>query len=265
MRIKFSLFSGFTSLYDARMTFTFDPIGIIYSCFTEKFTIPRQAGLVPDATAILELMPPFDNKETIRGIEAFSHIWLVFVFHKNLGAAWRPTVRPPRLGGNKRVGVFASRSPFRPNPVGMSSARLEGIALDNGKRRLHLSGLDILNETPVLDIKPYVPYADRHDEATGGFATEPPKACFTVDFTPQALAACEIAEKTHAPNLRDIIRQTLSYDPRPGYYNDCSGKKNTFGTRLYDMEVKWTLSGREIMVYSVAHTQQKNAAMIQNE
>src|SRR3954463_4060851 len=140
------------------MDFIFPAIGIIHSCFKEKFGIPRQPGLAPLATAQLELLPPYDNRAALEGLETCSHIWLQFVFHANKRDAWKPKVKPPRLGGNKSLGVFATRSPTRPAPIGLSVVKLDGISEADGKLFLNLSGIDLLDGTPVLDIKPYVPY-----------------------------------------------------------------------------------------------------------
>ena len=151
------------------MRYSFDPIGIVHSPFKEKFGIPRQPGLVPEAKARLEVLPPYDRSEAFCGLEDFSHIWVTFVFHEAICTRWQPTVRPPRLGGNRRIGVFSSRSPFRPNPIGMSVVALEGISNIEGKIELQLAGVDLLDGTPVLDIKPYIPYADSLPDARSGF------------------------------------------------------------------------------------------------
>lgn len=139
------------------MTFSFQPIGVIHSCFKEKFGIPRQSGLVTAAQATLELHAPYDCPEALVELEGFSHIWVTFVFHQSMRDNWKATVRPPRLGGNQRIGVFASRSPFRPNPIGLSAVQLESIDCKDGHCQLQLRGADLLDGTPVLDIKPYVP------------------------------------------------------------------------------------------------------------
>lgn len=156
--------------------FQFAPIGVIRSCFRQKFGIPRQPRLVPAARATLELLPSYAQPEAVRGLEGFSHLWLLFVFHGIPAGHWQPTVRPPRLGGNQRMGVFATRSSFRPNPIGLSAVALERIEISAGRVVLHLAGVDVLDGTPVLDIKPYVPYADSIPEAVGGFANEAPGA-----------------------------------------------------------------------------------------
>ena len=165
--------------------FSFEPVGVIHSCFKEKFGIPRQPGLAPDARAVLELLPPYNRAEAVRGLEGFSHVWLSFIFHACLGEPWKPTVRPPRLGGNRRLGVFATRSTHRPNPIGLSAVELEKIEAAPGRVLLHLKGVDLLDGTPVLDIKPYLPYSDNIPGALGGFAPEMPAAPFEVSFAPR--------------------------------------------------------------------------------
>ena len=231
------------------MNVTLEPIGIIHSCFKEKFGIPRQAGIVPAARAELELFPAYSNPAAVRGLEAFSHIWVIFLFHECARKPWRDTVRPPRLGGNQRVGVFASRSGFRPNATGMSAVRLEGVCISPQSVRLSLSGVDILDQSPVLDIKPYVPYADLLPEARGGFASERPPAVLSVLFSDEAEAVCRREEK-RLPLLRDLIVQMLQIDPRPAYYCD-DPKKERFGTRIYDLEIKWTCRDSSVVVTAI--------------
>jgi tRNA-Thr(GGU) m(6)t(6)A37 methyltransferase TsaA len=229
--------------------FVFKPIGIIHSCFKEKFGIPRQPGLVTAAQATLEILPPFDQDEALKGLEAFSHLWLVFVFHGIPRGKWQPTVRPPRLGGNRRTGVFATRSGFRPNPIGMSVVRLKKIGRHGGKLRLYLSGIDLLDQTPVLDIKPYLPYADSIPQATGGFAATPPQPSLAVEFTDQSRQACADLETIH-PGLSELIVQVLRADPRPAYMGNGS-KREEFGVRLYDLNVRWSLRQGTIVVHEI--------------
>lgn len=150
--------------------FTFTPIGMIHSCFTEKFGIPRQPGLVPAAQASLAVLPPYDRDEAFRGIEQFSHLWIIFVFHGIAAGKWQPTVRPPRLGGNRRIGVFATRSAFRPNPIGMSTVALTGVRRQQDGFYLDLAGVDLLDGTPVLDIKPYSAGLDEAQQKEANFA-----------------------------------------------------------------------------------------------
>jgi tRNA-Thr(GGU) m(6)t(6)A37 methyltransferase TsaA len=224
--------------------YRFDPIGRIRSCFPQKFGIPRQSGLVPQATAVLELFAPYGRAEALAGLEAFSHLWVVFVFHAHLDRPWHPTVRPPRLGGNRRIGLFASRSAFRPNPIGMSAVRLDGIRQEGDRAEIDLLGGDFLDGTPVLDIKPYLPYADAIAEAAGGFAADPPPL-LPVDFAPEAEAACR---QSGDARLKALITGVLANDPRPAY--DARSSDNAvYGMRIRDLEVKWRVHlGRAVML-----------------
>ena len=218
-----------------------NPIGIIHSCFKEKFGIPRQAGLVKSATATLELLPPYNVEEALRGIEEFSHLWIVFAFHESVCEKFQPTVRPPRLGGNTRVGVFATRSPFRPNPIGLSVVELTGVK----GTTLELAGGDFLDGTPVLDIKPYIPYADSIPDARGGFANDAPVAPNTVSLSPAAEKVFQGLEKPKQQLINDMLR----YNPRPAYQADDPNR--IFGTRLFDFDVKWRHNGKSITVISI--------------
>jgi tRNA-Thr(GGU) m(6)t(6)A37 methyltransferase TsaA len=167
--------------------FSLSPIGTIHSCYGEKFGIPRQPGLVKSATATLELLPPYNSPDALRGLDGFSHLWVIFLFHQSTRNQWKATVRPPRLGGNERVGVFASRSNFRPNPIGLSVVELLTVE----GTQLHLGGGDFLDGTPVLDIKPYLPYADCIPSATGAFATRTPEPVNTVECPDEAERAIQ--------------------------------------------------------------------------
>lgn len=229
--------------------YEFHSIGVIRSCFKEKFGIPRQPGLVPDARATLELHPPYNRLEAIAELEGFSHIWVIFIFHEAMQEEWRPTVRPPRLGGNKRIGVFASRSPFRPNPLGLSVVGLEKIDCQQNRCVLHLQGADLLDGTPVLDIKPYLPYVDAVPEAVGGFAAEPPTPQITVTFSEMAEVQCEEKERSGCPGLRRLIEQIIAQDPRPAYIHGNEQKEaQRFGLRLYDFDLRWQIRGDEAEV-----------------
>lgn len=226
--------------------YSFTPIGLIRSCFTEKFGIPRQSGLVPQAAAVLEIFPEFQRQEAFRGLERFSHIWLLFVFHANVRKPWKTTVRPPRLGGNRRVGVFASRSGFRPNPIGQSVVALAGVEADEHRLILHLKGVDLLDGTPVLDIKPYLPYADSLPEASCGYAASKPEAVFTVIFSKQALQVCRELEKRR-PGLQDLIERLLALDPRPAYHADRRSQE-MYGMRLWDWNVRFRITEGQVVV-----------------
>lgn len=225
------------------------PIGVIHSCFPEKFGIPRQPGLVPAAEAELELLAPFNRPEAVRGLEGFSHIWLLFVFHASLREHWKPTVRPPRLGGNLRVGVFASRSPFRPNPIGLSALELKAISTANGVRLL-LAGVDLLDGTPVLDIKPYLPFADSIAWARPGYSEAPDAPDHTVVFDRQPLRYLRGLPEADGQRLRALIMQLLLHDPRPGYLED-NGAQRRFGLRLEDLNVHWRCEDRVFRVTGI--------------
>lgn len=229
------------------MDFHFKPIGIIHSCFTQKFGIPRQPGLSSHAHATLELHHDYARTEAVRELASFSHIWVVFVFHQNTGLKWKPTVRPPRLGGNKRIGVFASRSGHRPNPIGISAVRLQGVESGAGKVVLHLGGVDLLDGTPVLDIKPYIPYADAIEDAESGYAEQAPAIKLGVSFSNAAMASCELLEKAGYSNLRSLIVQLLATDSRPGYYEQKPGKDD-FAMRLWDIDIQWRIKEKDILV-----------------
>ena len=226
------------------MEYPFRPIATLHTCFKEKFGIPRQMNLVKDAPATLIFLPEFAKEEAVRELSGFSHIWILFVFHKAITKDWParnwPTmVRPPRLGGNKRVGVFASRSPFRPNPVGMSAVELKSVEITTRGPVLHLTGVDILDQTPVLDIKPYLPYSDIIPHARGGFAPTPPTPGFHINFSDKALAQCAEREK-EIPDLKTIITQVLENDPRPGYNRKITDEPDKiYGIRLFDFDLKW--------------------------
>lgn len=231
---------------------TMKPIGIVRSCFKEKFGIPRQAGLVPEAKAVIEMLAPYDRDEAFRGLDGFSHIWVIFLFHATARTAWKSTVRPPRLGGNERIGVFASRSTFRPNPIGMSVVRFEGLRREGGKLVLDLAGVDLLDGTPVLDIKPYLPYADTIPGAVAGYASEPPQACLSVEFSACAGKSCQEKEALGYTHLRRMIVSLLQTDPRPAYSTaGQQGETREYGMRLYDFDLKWVVDGNRITVTSL--------------
>jgi tRNA (adenine37-N6)-methyltransferase len=227
--------------------YTFNPIACVHSCFKEKFGIPRQPGLVPAARATVEMLPPYDEAEAFRGLSEFSHIWLLFVFHAVPAGRWKPTVRPPRLGGNRRLGVFATRSAFRPNPIGQSVVRLDGITHHRGRAALQISGVDLLDQTPVLDIKPYLPYADALSSVRGGFAAEAPRRECRVCFSAQAEAVLQIATQRHGYNLLGLVTDLLAHDPRPAY---CGSRdpKRSYGMRIEDLDIEWYVTGKEIVV-----------------
>jgi tRNA-Thr(GGU) m(6)t(6)A37 methyltransferase TsaA len=229
--------------------YTFEPIGFINSCFKEKFGIPRQPGIVPSAAAVLEMEPQFSHMEAFRRLETFSHVWLLFVFHQSSAHQWKPTVRPPRLGGNQRVGVFASRSNFRPNAIGQSVVKLLSINKPKEKIELELGGVDLLHGTPVLDIKPYLPYSDAIFDATPGYAHDPPKALWPVIFSPAAIKNGKRFEQTRYPGLMQVITDLLALDPRPGYQKKV--KSHNYGMRLWDLNITFQFDTDQIVVEGI--------------
>lgn len=225
-----------------------DIIGIIHSPFEEKFTTPRQPGLASAATGFLELYPPYNRTEAWKGIDQYSHLWLMFLFHMVQQKEWQPTVRPPRLGGNERVGVFASRSPYRPNRIGLSAVENHGLENRGGALGLVIGGIDIVDQTPVLDIKPYLPYTDSHPEASAGRFQQPPEAIRRVRFTESAEKQLESLGNNKA-NRRQLIEQVLALDPRPGYrQRETAGE---FGVLLAGMNVRWREDEGEVTVFQI--------------
>ena len=228
--------------------YTFSPIGFIHSCYKEKFGIPRQPGLVK-VSATIEIETAYSNDDAFRELETFSHIWVVFVFH-GINNQWKTMVRPPRLGGNKRVGVFASRSMFRPNPVGLSVVELQSIERKDDRIILNIIGGDFLDQTPVIDIKPYIPYTDMIESAQCGYAVNQPVPKLKVSFSEQASSKIDSAEARY-PSFKIIIEQILQLDPRPAYLEGKSENKNIkneFAIKLYDYDLKWQVIKDEIIV-----------------
>lgn len=217
-------------------------IAKIKTDFSSKFGIPRQSSLVDELKGTVIFEPEFRIPEAIRELESFSHIWLIWEFSETQNCGWSPTVRPPKLGGNTRVGVFASRSPFRPNPIGMSAVKLESIEhTENFGCVLHVSGADMMDGTPILDIKPYVPYSDCHPEATGGYSRDFSAPKLTVDF-PEKLQKAFDSEKLGA------LKKVLELDPRPAYQN---GEDRVYGFGFAGHEIKFTVSGETLRVCAV--------------
>ncbi|MDH4552549.1 MULTISPECIES: tRNA (N6-threonylcarbamoyladenosine(37)-N6)-methyltransferase TrmO [Pseudomonas] len=214
------------------MQHTVAPVGIVRSCFKEKFAIPRQPQLAPAARGVLELLPPFDQGDAVEGLEQVSHVWLLFLFHQALEDKPRLKVRPPRLGGNKSMGVFATRATHRPNGIGQSVVRLEGVE----PGRLLLSGIDLLDGTPVLDIKPYVPYADSIPGASNQMASAAP-AAIAVQWADSALPQARDHALRLGEPLVELIEQCLAQDPRPAYQTPPA--ERVYGVRFWDVQVRW--------------------------
>ena len=216
-------------------------IAHIRSDFPTKFGIPRQSGLVPELRATVVFEPEFRNADALRGIEGFSHLWLIWQFSEAVREDWSPTVRPPRLGGNTRMGVFATRSPFRPNPIGLSCVKLEGVGqtAENGTV-LYVSGADLMDGTPIYDIKPYLPYADSQPDARGGFAPSP-KETVAVDCPPELLERLPQEQ-------RSALLGVLAQDPRPQYQDD---PERIYGMRFADFEVKFRVESGTLHVTEI--------------
>jgi tRNA-Thr(GGU) m(6)t(6)A37 methyltransferase TsaA len=253
-------------------SYSIEPIGIIDTCFPDKFGIPRQSGLAPSAKGILTLRAPYNNPDCVEGLEGVSHLWLTFIFHEHIDKAWKPKVRPPRLGGNEKVGVFATRSSFRPNHLGLSLVKLDQIECSGQQLRLHLSGVDLVSGTPIVDIKPYLSYADSMPHAVNVLAGQAPRM-MEVEFSEPALAFClqynaELDAKPRegvsddlSVDLRQLIAEVLQQDPRPAYHRSSSigglikSDVREYGVTLMDCNVRWqceTLSqGATIKVLDV--------------
>ena len=208
-------------------------IAHIRTDFPTKFGIPRQSGLVESLRGTIVFAPEYRDPNALRGLEGYSHIWLIWKFSGAERETWSPTVKPPRLGGNRRMGVFATRSPFRPNPIGLSCVRLLGVEYDTPEGAvLHVAGADLMDGTPIYDIKPYLPYADCRPEATDGFAGEVFDYSVEVDFPPQLL------EKIPQDKREGLI-EVLKQDPRPGYRHADDGRR--FGVDFAGFDVRFTV------------------------
>lgn len=233
------------------------PIGLIKTCFTEKFGVPRQSLMIQQATGVLKLNPDPKYRDALNHLEGFSHVWIIFQFHQHANKEWTPTIQPPRVGAPRRVGVFASRSPHRPNGIGMSAVKLEKIDLDApGGIEIHLSGVDILDGTPVLDIKPYLPFADSIPEATAGWATgEIPR--YSVEFSPESSAAIDEYSKTCHPRLKELVTEMLEWDPRPLSQRqsmpieDPANEGKRFAFRIFNFDVQWEVRKAGIFVREI--------------
>ena len=218
------------------------PIARIHSDFATKFGIPRQSGVVGSLQAEIIFEPEFRSRDAVRGLEAFSHIWLIWEFSENVRADWSPTVRPPRLGGNVRMGVFATRSPFRPNPIGLSCVHLERIEFSDARGPvLHVAGADLMDGTPIYDIKPYIPYADCHPDAAAGFTAQ-------TQFHHLDVACPETLWARVPADQRDGLRGVLENDPRPSYQHD---PERVYGMEFAGLEVHFQVDGSTLTVTGI--------------
>lgn len=229
--------------------FTYKTIATLRGPYKQKFAIPRQPNLVPEAMGELVFEKEFADANGLRALDQFSHLWLIWHFHETSAQGWSPLVHPPRLGGKEKVGVFASRSPFRPNSIGLSVVRNLGSAEVDGKLALRVGGIDIVDETPILDIKPYVTYADSIADAESGFANEQPGSQRTISFSASAMQDLT-ASAAEYPRLRDFIVAVLQQDPRPAWRVQANDDKQ-YGMTLYDFNIKWQFSGDKIEVKAI--------------
>ena len=219
-------------------------IATIHTDFPSKFGIPRQGGLVDALKATITFESDYRDATALRGLEGYSHLWLIWMFSESVMEGWSPTVKPPRLGGNRRMGVFATRSPFRPNPLGLTCVRLEGVELSGPEGPvLHVAGADLMNGTPIFDIKPYIPYADCHPEATGGFTDGIHYGRLSVCF-PEALLA------RIPPDKREALIEVLAQDPRPGYRHGESHRR--YGVAFAGFDVRFVVEGDRLTVVEIA-------------
>ncbi len=225
------------------------PIALVHSPYKEKFATPRQAGLTSSVKATIEFLPEYCTAESVRGLDGFSHIWLLFVFHQHIDQGWNPTVRPPRLGGNRRVGVFASRSPFRPNPIGLSAVKLLDIHNQTNTLTLDVQGADLIDGTPIIDIKPYIPYADSIPDALSGFAVNRPQSGLEIIFSEKTRDQL-IEFSCQVPQLEILIRETLSLDPRPAYRHQ-GDDRHVYGCRLDRFNICWQVVGTRVIVSDI--------------
>lgn len=217
-------------------------IARIHSAFPEKFGIPRQSGLVEDLQAQIIFEPEYRSPEAVRGLEEFSHVWLIWEFSEAKRDAWSPTVRPPRLGGNQRLGVFATRSPYRPNPIGLSCVRLDRVETGGALGPvLHIRGADLMDGTPIYDIKPYLPYADCRPEAAGGFAAQRPEGKLRVELPEPWLSLVPEAD-------RAALAGVLAQDPRPAYQRD---PERVYGLSFAGLEVRFRVEGDRLTVCQI--------------
>ena len=215
------------------------PIAHIETDFPTKFGIPRQSGIIETLQGRIVFEPEYRIAEAVRGLEEFSHIWIIWQFSEAVRDTWSPTVRPPRLGGNVRKGVFATRSPFRPNPIGLSSVKLERIETDPKLGPvLYVSGADLMDGTPIYDIKPYIAYTDSHPEAVSGFASKPAEYLLEVEFPENLLEHV-------APEKHESLIEVLAHDPRPQYQDD---PERVYGLAFGGMEIKFKVIGKRLVV-----------------
>ncbi|NMP33417.1 tRNA (N6-threonylcarbamoyladenosine(37)-N6)-methyltransferase TrmO [Thalassotalea sp. M1531] len=227
--------------------FTVKSIGNVVSPYKEKFGIPRQPGLATAATGYIELDKTLEAIDMVDGLNKFSHIWLIFMFHQTIPHGWKAKVKPPRLGGNQKLGVLATRSTFRPNGIGMSVVKLEGVEVNDRSVRIKISGFDLVDQTPIVDIKPYIAYSDAVIDANSDYADKAPEELLTVLFSEQA----DEVLANQADEVKLLIEQVLAQDPRPAYKHHKPDDK-TYGVHLFDFNISFTYTSRsKVKVMSI--------------
>ncbi|MCH8498125.1 MAG: tRNA (N6-threonylcarbamoyladenosine(37)-N6)-methyltransferase TrmO [Marinobacter sp.] len=231
------------------------PIAITRSCFRDKFAVPRQPGLTRHAWADLVIQPPYNRPEAFRGLEQCSHLWLTFYFHLAVRDDWKPMIRPPRLGGNRKIGVFASRSPFRPNHLGLSVVRNEGLLDSGGTLCLRIREHDLVDGTPILDIKPYLPYADQIPDANVAWANSAPVDRVPVHFSAAAERVLAYIDHDRYPDFRQLIEDVVGCDPRPGFRRG-EDEERIYGACLYDFDVRFRIQGGQATITELCPLEQ---------
>ncbi len=236
--------------------FEFDAIGVVRTPFADKYGTPRQPGLAANALGLIKLADDPDLRTALRSLSEFSHLWIVFVFHQHGGRNWKPSIRPPRLGGNRKVGVLSSRSPHRPNPIGLSAVKIEKIDVDAaGGAEIHVSGVDLLDGTPVLDIKPYIPYADSIPNANAGWADQAiVRACLS--FSMEAGATLNEL-RMREPGFEGLLTDILALDPRPAFQKrevsleDPKSEGASFGIKIGEHEIKYEIGAGGFLILQI--------------
>jgi tRNA-Thr(GGU) m(6)t(6)A37 methyltransferase TsaA len=231
------------------LSLAIEPIAIVRSPFKEKFGIPRQANLIRNCSAEIELLPPYNNPDAFIGLSQFSHIWLIFGFHQNDQQKWRPLIRPPRLGGNSKMGVFATRSSFRPNGLGMSLVNLLEVVNNKNNTTLKTSCPDLMDGTPIYDIKPYINYSDCAPNADCGFASEAPQATLKVHFTETSENIINAIKHNYTCDLTALISEVVAHDPRPAYKSPMDDKE--YAIKLFDLDIIWKVDNEVARILNI--------------
>ncbi len=242
-------------------SFTFQQIGLVHSCYKQKFGIPRQPGLVTEASASIELLPPFNRLDVLDGLDGFSHIWVHFIFHECMTDNWKAKIRPPRLGGKEKMGIFATRATHRPNPLGLSVVEIKGVRKEGNRVFIDIIGADLLDKTPIVDIKPYLPYADALPNAKGGFAPLP-TTLKSVKFSELALEQAESYKAIYARDLVPLIEQVIGQDPRPSYL--VGSENRNHGNQLWNANIKWTAKEDHFLVTQIEYPVGEQHEQVEN-